>query len=143
MIIPNDTTIAVVDGTRFRMFRNHGAEPQIKLVELAQPEVDARNQGSGGRHHTGSANPDDSRIEEDNFAAAVAGFLNRQVLDGKITGLFVIADPRTLGELRRHYHKMVEAKLVGELAKDFTGDGVSVIEAALVKIRTYRTEPNI
>jgi protein required for attachment to host cells len=134
MIIPNDTTIAVVDGTRFRLFRNKGAEPHIQLVELAQPEVDARNQGSGGRHHTGSANPDDSRIAEDNFAAGVADFLNRQVLDGKITGLFVIADPRTLGELRRHYHKTVEANLVGELAKDFTGDGVGVIEAALVKM---------
>jgi len=136
MIIPNDTTIAVVDGTKFRMFRNKGVEPHIQLVELAQPEVDAQNQGSGGRHHTGSANPDDSRIEEDNFAAAVAGFLNRQVLDGTIAGLFVIADPRTLGELRRHYHKTVEAKLVGELAKDFTGEGGSVIEDALVKIHT-------
>ena len=49
MIIPNDTTIAVVDGTRFRMFRNKGVEPRIQLVELAQPEVDARNQGSGRR----------------------------------------------------------------------------------------------
>ena len=83
------------------MFRSKGVEPHIRLVELARPEVDARNQGSGGRHHTGSANPDDSRIEEDNFAAAVAGFLNCQVLDGKIAGLFVIADPSNELSLRR------------------------------------------
>jgi protein required for attachment to host cells len=134
MIIPSDTTIAVVDGTKFRLFRNKGAEPHIQLAELGEPDIDAKNQGSGGRHHSSAANPDDSRIEEDNFAAAVAGFLNAQVLEGKIAGLFVIADPRTLGELRRHYHKTLEAKLVGELAKDLAGEGISAIEAALVKL---------
>lgn len=134
MIIPTDTTIAVVDGTRFRVFRNKAAEPHIQLIELAEPDVHAHNQGSGGRHHTGAGNPDSSRIEEDNFAAAVAGYLNHQVLDGKITGLFVIADPRTLGELRRHYHKTLEGKLVGELAKDLAGEAINAIEAALAKI---------
>ena len=54
-----------------------------------------------------------------------------KVLDGKIGDLFVIADPRTLGEMRRHFHKAVEAKLVGDLAKDLTGQPVSAIEAAL------------
>ena len=131
MILPNDTTVAVADGTKFRMFRNKGVEPRIELVEMGEADIDVRNQGSGGRHESGAANPDSSRVEEDNFAASVACFLNRQVLDGRIGGLFVIADPRTLGELRRHFHKAVEAKLVGDLAKDLTGQPVSAIEAAL------------
>ena len=131
MILPNDTTVAVADGTKFRMFRNKGAEPHIELVEMAEADIDVRNQGSGGRHESGAANPDASRVEEDNFAASVAGYLNRQVLGGKIGDLFVIADPRTLGEMRRHFHKAVEAKLVGDLAKDLTGQPVSAIEAAI------------
>ena len=38
-----------------------------------------------------------------------------------------------LGELRKHYHKEVTDRLVGELAKDLTGHPVPEIEAALQK----------
>ena len=37
MIMPNDTTVAVVDGTRMRLFRNKGVEPHIRLVPLTDP----------------------------------------------------------------------------------------------------------
>jgi len=45
----------------------------------------------------------------------------------------VIAAPKTLGELRKHWHKALEAKLVGELAKELTGHSVGDIEAAVAK----------
>jgi len=32
----------------------------------------------------------------------------------------VIAAPKTLGVLRSHYHKEVESRIAGELAKDLT-----------------------
>jgi protein required for attachment to host cells len=38
-------------------------------------------------------------------AAGVADFLNKQVLSGKIDDIVIIAAPKTLGELRKHYHK--------------------------------------
>lgn len=133
MILPNETTVAVVDGTRLRLFRNRGHEPQIDLVELPEPAIAAENQGSGGRHHSSTANPDMSRLAEDNFAAAVADHLNRQVLSGEIGTLFVVADPRTLGELRRHFHDTVRAKLVGDLAKDLTAQDRQDIERILAK----------
>lgn len=133
MILPNDTTVAVVDGEKLRLFLNKGVEPHIRLVEEAVADVQPANQGSGARHRSTSANPDRSRLEEDDFAAGAAARLNRLMLDGEIVSLFVIADPRTLGELRRHFHEVTRQNLVGDLAKDLTGSSVEAIEDALVR----------
>lgn len=43
----------------------------------------------------------------------------------------VIADPRTLGELRRHFQAPLRAKLVGELAKDLVKHSAEAIEDTL------------
>ena len=134
MIMPNDTTVAVVDGTRMRLFRNNGVEPHVRLAQLADPEIAAVNQGSGSRHRSVAANPDATRLTEDDFAAAAADYLNRWVLDGEIGPLFVVADPRSLGEMRRHFHGAVESRLVGELAKDLAGHSMEAIERALSKV---------
>jgi protein required for attachment to host cells len=81
-----------------------------------------------------SANPDRSRLDEDDFAAGVANHLNRLALGGEIASLFVIADPRTLGELRRHFHEVTMEKLIGDLARDLTGSSVEAIEAAFARV---------
>lgn len=133
MILPNDATVAVADGEILRVFRNRGIEPHIRLVALEIPEIVAVNQGSGMRHRSISANPDAARLQEDDFAAAAAGYLNRQALEGRIDALYVIADSRTLGEMRRHYHNRLRSRLVGELARDLTGHTVEKIEAALAE----------
>ena len=54
--------------------------------------------------------------------------LNKRVLDGKIASLIIVAAPRTLGELRKHYHKALSAILVGEVAKDLTGHSIADVE---------------
>lgn len=133
MIVPNDAVVVVANGETLKLFRNKGAEPHIRLVELPSPELDAHNRGSGSRHKSSTANPDGRRLDEDNFAAAVADHLNQQVLARQIGALFVIADPRTLGELRLNYHASVSGVLAGELAKDLTQHAVADIEAALGK----------
>ncbi|MET3792902.1 host attachment protein [Aquamicrobium terrae] len=133
MILPHDAIVAVVDGEKLRLFRNRAPAPNIRLVELDVPEIDAVNQGSGMRHRSVAANPDEARLREDDFAAAVAGFLNRMALEGRIGALYVVADPRSLGELRRHYHDETRSRLAGEMARDLTGHTVEAIEAALAK----------
>ncbi len=133
MLLPNDTTVAVVDGEKLRLFRNKGVEPRIQLVEETVAGVQPANQGSGGRHRSSAANPDRWRLEEDDFAASAAECLNRLTLGGEIVSLFVIADPRTLGELRRHFHDVTRENLIGDLAKDFTGGSIETIETALAK----------
>ena len=41
-------------------------------------------------------------------------------LDGTIEHLVVVSDPRTLGEMRKHFHRDLRGKIIGELAKDFS-----------------------
>ncbi|MGY4476149.1 protein required for attachment to host cells [Bradyrhizobium sp. USDA 3364] len=120
MILPTGTTVAVADGETMRLFHNTGVKPGVHLVEItAAPPARARS-GSGARHRSGSANPDGRRLVEDDFAAATAAFLNKLSLDGTIEHLVVVSDPRTLGEMRKHYHRDLIGKIIGELAKDFS-----------------------
>ncbi len=131
MQLPKGATVAVADGEKLNLFRNTGDKANPKLTALPAADVDSDNKGSGARHQSSAANPDDSQVEEDSFAAGIAALLNRQVLDGQITHLVVIAAPRTLGELRKHYHKALSAVLVGEIAKDLTGHPIHDIERTI------------
>jgi protein required for attachment to host cells len=131
MILPHGTVVAVADGTTLRLFRNRGAEPQIDLTEFGHPAINLTNPGSGSRHRSDSSNPDSHRQAEDSFAAESAGQLNRLALDGSLNGLFVIADPRTLGEMRKHFHSTLQAKIVGELPKELIDHSVHDIVAAI------------
>ena len=114
------TTIAVADGETIRLFHNTGVKPGVHLVEITAAPPAPPHSGSGARHHTGSANPDGRWLVEDDFAAATAAFLNKLSLDGTIEHMVVVSDPRTLGEMREHFHRDLRGKIIGELAKDFS-----------------------
>lgn len=130
MRLPKGATVAVADGEKLNLFRNTGDETNPRLTALPSPDIRSAK-GSGAGHESSSANPDHNQAEEDGFAAGVAELLNRRVMDGKITDLIVIAAPRTLGELRKHYHQTLSAKLVGEIAKDLTGHLAHDVEKAI------------
>lgn len=131
MKLSKNAVVAVADGETLNLYRNTGDEGGPSLTALPDADVSTTNKGSGGRHQSSSANPSDSQQDEDGFAAGIAAVLNKRVLDGKIDDLVVIAAPRTLGELRKHYHKSLTAKLIGEIAKDLTGQKVADIEKAI------------
>lgn len=135
MNIPKGAVIAVVDGKHLKMFRNAGDEASPNLVGEQEGEVVQDNSGSGGRHRNSSANPDGGQGQEDDFASGVAELLNKQVLGGHIKDLIIVAAPRTLGELRMHYHQKLSDVLVGEVAKDLTGHSAQDIEKALSSIK--------
>ncbi len=61
----------------------------------------------------------------------MADLLNQGVLSGKISKLVIVAAPRTLGELRKHYHPKLSAVLIGEIHKDLTAHAVEDIEKAI------------
>ncbi|MCW1430562.1 host attachment family protein [Novosphingobium sp. JCM 18896] len=42
------------------------------------------------------------------------------MLQREIESLLIVADPNTLGEMRKHYHKETQAALLGELDKQVT-----------------------
>ena len=131
MLIPHNTVVAVADGEILNLFRNTGTDQSPSLSAMADADVGTENKGSGSRHQSSSANPSDSQQSEDAFAAGIADILNKRVLAGKIENLVVVAAPRTLGELRKHYHKTLSAILLGEIAKDLTGHSTADVEKAL------------
>jgi protein required for attachment to host cells len=131
MKIEKGATIAVVDGEKFALFTVADIGNPPSLTSCDAPDVHGDNK-SGGAHHTSSSgNPDASRLEEDSHVVAVVDWLNNQVLSGKIASLVVIAPPKSLGEMRKHYHKALSAVLAGELSKDLTSHSVGDIAKAL------------
>lgn len=134
MQLAHGTVVAVADGEHLNLYRNTGTEAEPTLVALAATDPSGDNKSAGSRHQSSSANPDSSRLEEDSFAAAAAAMLNTRALQNNFDHLVVIAAPKTLGELRKHWHKGLEAKLVGELAKDLTGHSIADITAAVAKM---------
>ena len=133
MQLAHGTIVAVTDGEKLTLYRNSGTDGEPRLSAMASPGVGDEPIASGGRHHSSAANPDDRQLVEDGFAGATAALLNKMVLDGEIDSLVVIAAPKTLGELRKHWHKSLEAKLKGELSKEMTGSPIADIAAALAK----------
>ena len=132
MNLPNGALVAVADGAKLSLFRNTGHNLDIQLKPMATPEIPDRLSGAPGRRSS-DANPDNDTQAEDGFAMGVAQVLNKWVVTNKIDELLVIAAPKTLGELRKHWHKDLQAKLAGEIAKDLTGHSTDQIAAAVEK----------
>ncbi|KXF75856.1 host cell attachment protein [Paramesorhizobium deserti] len=132
MILPNGAIVAVLDGEKMRILRNKGHEPRIELIELPAPNLEEVSGGSGGRHRSSTANPDIARLAEDDFAAAAAAYLNREALAGSFQHVVIVADPRTLGELRRHFHPTLSGKLVGQIDRDLAKHSAEAIKTAIV-----------
>jgi len=144
MHLPHNSVVLVADGRKMLFLRNEGdAEFPNLVVEKAQEQdnpatrdqaTDSAGRASspqGGVHS--SVEPTDfHQIEEDRFAADAADFLKTGALKNRYDSLIVIAPPKTLGELRKHYHKEVTSRLKGELDKDLTGHPIKDIEKALM-----------
>ena len=139
MYIHNKALILVADGRKFLLLRNHGDFKKPKLVVEASGEQEnppTREQGtdqpgrvSSGRNGVRSAmEPTDfHQIEENRFAADVAEILSGWSRSGDMEKLIVVAPPRTLAELRKHYTKEVSDSLVAEIDKDLTKHPVNEI----------------
>lgn len=143
MQVPHNSCVLVADGKKMLFFRNEGDESFPKLEveskeEQANPATRDQKTDEAGRafatsgaaHHAYSET-DFHQLEEDRFAAEAAEMLRARALRNEFDSLIVVAPPRTLGELRKHYHKEVEKRLAGEIAKDLTGHPVAEIEKIL------------
>ena len=131
MNVPHDTIVAVADGEHLHLFRSHGDGDAAELKALNDPKVGGSNHSGGARHGSSSANPDEKSDARGTFAAATADYLNKLAMGNKIEHAVIIAPPKMLGELRKHYHKTLEAKLLKEIAKDLTGQNAAAVETAL------------
>ena len=131
MKLPKGALVAVVDGEKLALFENTGQQ-EVQLSARPTPTIAERASGAAGRISS-EANPDNDTQAEDGFAMGVAEVLNKWVLNNKVDHLMVIAAPKTLGQLRKGWHKETQTKLVGEIAKDLTGHSTDQIAAAIEK----------
>ena len=133
MILSSNALVAVVDGEKLALFRNGGSATEVQLKAIETPPLEDRVVGSAGRVSS-DANPDNDTQAEDGHAMSVANALNNWALKNKFDKLVVIAAPKTMGELRKHWHKEVEGAIVGEITKTLTGHStdeiIKSIEAA-------------
>ena len=144
MQVPHNTMIVVADGKKMLFFRNEGDSeyPKLQMERKREQENPAdRDQktdgpgstfdSSGGAGRSSYDEPDYHQLEENRFAAETAEMLRKRALRNEFEQLIIVAPPKTLGELRKHYHKEVEKRLAGEVAKDLTGHPVAEIEKIL------------
>ena len=133
MNLPTNALVAVVDGENLRLFKNTGTASDIALKGIDNPALEDRVSGSAGRISS-EANPDNDTQAEDGHAMSVAQALNTWALKNRFEKLVVIAAPKTMGELRKHWHKEVEGGIIGEITKTLTNattdDIIKAIEAA-------------
>lgn len=140
MQVPHNSCVVVADGAKMLFFRNEGDAEFLKLEVERKREQDNpadRDQGTDSPGRTFSSTgagrsayeeTDFHQLEEDRFAAQTAELLKQRALRNEFESLIIVAPPKTLGELRKHYHKEVEKRLTGEIAKDLTGHPIEEIE---------------
>ena len=133
MKLPTNAHVAIVDGENFIVMQNTGQIFEPTLKQLDKPDLEATNFSAGVKHQDeGGQKTGATDLTELAYATAAADWLNAKSVSGDITDLLVIADPKTLGEMRRHYHSELEKKLVGEIAKTMTGEPTDRIEKAII-----------
>jgi len=147
MRVPHDARVLVADGAKMLFFRNEGDadQPVLKIVsaeEQADPrdrdvKTDAAGQKPGGTGGSTIGEADYHRQAEDRFAADAAAMLNKGALSNAYEKLIVVASPKTLGELRHHYHKETQHRLLAEIPKDLARQPVDKIEAALLAYEAH------
>ena len=132
MKLPHKAHVAIVDGENFVLMQNEGQIFDLKLKEVAKPDLGATNFSAGVRDQDDMGQRTTStQLDELAHAAAATEWLNQRVLANEIDALIVVADPKSLGEMRRHYHSELEKRLLGELAKTMTGETTVRIAAAI------------
>ena len=126
-MLSHNALVVVADGHQAVLFRNT-AKQGVELTE--QDRLGPKNLQDESQ---GKQPPETSPKDEDEatFAKQLAETLNQMVLKNEVDELAIIADPSTLGAMRRHYHKMLEQKLVKEVAKTLTAASGADIAKAL------------
>ncbi len=132
MKLPVNAHVAVVDGETFLLFRNEGQPSEPKLRAEDSPKLDPTNFSAGVRKQDDAGQRHGATdLNELAHGAAVIEWLNDRAIANELDNVLIIADPKTLGEMRRHYHTELEQRLVGEIDKTLTGHSIDKIEQAI------------
>ena len=143
LFMHNGDWVLVGDGEKAMLFRNAGDQdfPNLEVIDLFEHESPpTREQGTDqpgrmvdatGPHKSAMEETDWHRLEKERFAKDVADALYKKAHRGHFERLFIVAPPRTLGDLRGAWHQEVSSRIVGELDKTLTNHPVHQIEKVL------------
>jgi len=133
MKLPVNAHVAVIDGGTFLLFRNEGQLFEPKLRKESSPKLDVTNFSAGIRHHDDVGQElGRTDLDELGHAAAAAEWLGAKAVANELHDVLIIADPKSLGEMRQHYHSELKKRIVGEIDKTLTGQPTDKIEQAIV-----------
>lgn len=133
MKLNQNSHVAVVDGETFMLLRNTGQAFEPSLCQEDSPDLDVTNFSAGVKHQDDIGQRHGrTDLQELGHAAAAAEWLNAKAIANEIENVLIIADPKSLGEMRQHYHSELEKRLVGEIDKTLTGQPMEKIEQAIV-----------
>jgi protein required for attachment to host cells len=132
MILSHKTEVCVADGRKLLLLVNDGDAkfPDLRVIREDEYEAE-RNRDisssppgrvfqSGDARRSSYEEADFKQLAEDQFAADAAEILNKRALANSFDKLIIVAPPKTLGEMRQHYHKVLAGRIVGEIAKEAT-----------------------
>lgn len=129
MMIPENALIVVADGEGATLFRNKGRGGAVSLEsERRMTPKNLEGDGPAG-HRPEESSPKET--DEATFAKQLALALNKMVVTNKADAVVIVADPSTLGQMRKSYHGELEKRIVKEIAKDMTNMTSAEIEKAL------------
>ncbi|TNC04753.1 host attachment protein [Paracoccus marcusii] len=124
-MLPHNALVVVADGHSATLFRNT-AKSGLELSETTKVTQESLS-GDGAQIDEGSPRDD----EEATFAAQLSRHLNAMVLKNKFEDIAIIADPSTLGVMRKHYHKELQLRLRKQVAKTLTNSDIQTIQSSL------------
>ena len=127
------TRIVVADGFRARFFDNHGIGDGLRPGDPAELSADhppsreivsdrpgATHDRAGKALHAYAPKNDPKDQEKHKFVAQLGKLLTDQAGRGAYARLVLVADPKTLGQLREALGKPAKHRLHAELDKDLT-----------------------
>lgn len=140
------TIVLVVDGSRMILMRNLGDEvyPDLRVIDHRHfenpPNRDLLSDAPGldfSAGYPGRSTMEQSNAHENNeerFVQQAALALGEAVRDTK-NDVVVVAPPKALAVLRRHYDRTVKQSLIAELDKDFTKHPVAEITRLIIEMQ--------
>ncbi len=127
---PQNCLIVIADGTQARFYRNTSRDGALKLkVDGDLEPVELDNDGPAGSRPVESSQQE---TDEATFAKQLAHYLNRAANKKQFESLVLVADPQTLGQIRRSLDKAVNERLHSEHAKTLTTANESDIVRSLI-----------
>ena len=144
MALPHRALVLVADGTKVLFLRNHGDQNQIDLRTESHDEREDRkdrdiktdapgtSKQSFGYGRPSMDEPDFHQQEEDRWIKDAADELKKRALRNDYDALAIIAPPKSLGVMRKEFHKEVERRIILTVNKEMTDRPIPDIEELLI-----------